>query len=277
MHFNVNMLCDNCNNITIKTFHSKIPPQKREYREHHHTECELSLFISGSGLYSVHGITYEFQPGDIFLFGSNEAHCITEVYENLDLLNIHFEPKLLWEHPETIDLLNIFVARNKSFRNKFTDQSLQKLILDLETELYQKHDCYKIQVRCILFSALVHILRNYDYIDSSKIIASPSSVTNGLKKAINYINENLVNNLTLKDIAAVACMTQTYFSAIFKKYNGISPWEYITIKRVEKSIELLKSTDKTKLEIAELSGFQSSSNFYKTFKKITGKHPNDFK
>ena len=71
-------------------------------------------------------------------------------------------------------------------------------------------------------------------------------------------------------------MTQTYFSSVFKKFNGVSPWEYITIKRVEMAIELLKSTDMTKLEIAEKCGFKSSANFYKAFNNITGKKPKDF-
>ena len=62
----------------------------------------------------------------------------------------------------------------------------------------------------------------------------------------------------------------------FKKFNGISPWEYITIKRVENAVELIKNTNMTKLEIAEKCGFSSSSNFYKAFFNITGKKPSDY-
>ena len=68
-------------------------------------------------------------------------------------------------------------------------------------------------------------------------------------------------------------MSKSYFSTIFKKYNGISPWDYITIKRVEKAVTLLKTTDKTKLEIAQSCGFNSPANFYKAFLRITGKSP----
>ena len=63
---------------------------------------------------------------------------------------------------------------------------------------------------------------------------------------------------------------------VFKKFNGVSPWEYITIKRVERAIELLRTTDLTKLEIADQCGFTSSSNFYKAFFHVTGKKPGDF-
>ena len=61
-----------------------------------------------------------------------------------------------------------------------------------------------------------------------------------------------------------------------KKLNGISPWEYITIKRVERAVEMLKTTDLTKLEIAERCGFSGSSNFYKAFAHVTGKKPGDY-
>ena len=97
-----------------------------------------------------------------------------------------------------------------------------------------------------------------------------------MKQVIAYIAENLDKKIQLKEIADVACMSETYFSSVFKKFNGISPWDYITIKRVEKAISLLKTSDLNKLEIAELCGFSSSSNFYKAFFKITGKTPSDY-
>lgn len=92
-----------------------------------------------------------------------------------------------------------------------------------------------------------------------------------------YIEDNLESNLTLGELAKIACMSQTYFSAVFKKYNGISPWNYIIIKRIDKAIFLLKTTDLKIIDVASQCGFSSSSNFYKEFKTITGKQPNDFR
>ena len=63
---------------------------------------------------------------------------------------------------------------------------------------------------------------------------------------------------------------------MFKKLNGISPWDYIVLKRIEKAIELLETTDKNKIDIAEMCGFTSSSNFYKAFAKVTGKTPTEY-
>ncbi len=272
------ILADDFNRTVIKTYHSKLLPQSRKYLEHHHTECELSLFLSGKGVYSVKGKQYNFSEGDIFLFGSNEAHCITEIHEEMDVLNIHFEPKLLWEHSENAELLGLFTARGDGFSNRFSDQSgfLKNGILSLEDELTLKPLCYSISTRCILFSMLIFMIRNYNCVQKDKLCTAQYSVTKSLNKTIHYIDEHLGEHLILKDLSNVACMTPTYFSSVFKKFNGVSPWKYITIKRVEKAIEMLKSTDMTKLEIAECCGFSSSSNFYKAFVSITGKKPGDY-
>ena len=272
------VLRDDYDRIIMKSYHSVLLPQRREYNEHHHTECELAVFLEGKGRYTVHGREYEFCKGDVFLFGSNEAHCITEIEEKMELLNIHFEPKLLWERSDSVELLNLFAARSKSFSNRFTgeDSFLGQAVSAIEREIAEPLPCAVITAKCQLFSVLVHIIRHYDCIDPEKVINSHSSLTKSLKKAINYINENLSAKLTLEEIASVACMTPTYFSSVFKKFNGVSPWEYITIKRVERAIEMLRSTDMTKLEIAGACGFSSSSNFYKAFLNITGKKPGFF-
>jgi len=264
-------------NFIIMSYHSTLSPQKREYREHHHTECEISLFLSGRGVYSVHGNRHIFAPGDVFLFGSNEAHCITEIYEDMEVLNIHFEPRLLWEHSETVELLNLFAARSKSFSNQFPcDETLRQTLLTLEAELSQENPCRTVTCKYLLFSALVHLIRNYDCVAPERILTVPSVTIRSLRHAVDYIHEHLETKLTLKEIADVACMTPTYFSSVFKKYNGVSPWEYITIKRVERALDMLRSTDMTKLEIAERCGFSSSSNFYKAFVHVTGKTPSAY-
>ena len=279
MKFNENILTDDNGNTIMKVFHSTVESGKRVFREHHHTECELSAFIAGSGVYFVEGKEYTYSDGDMFLFGSNEAHCITDVYSELNLLNIQFEPRILWEHPENIELLSLFNMRNKSFSNKFScsDKTLESIILNIEKEITEKLPGYKVKLKYLLFSALIHIMREYDYIKYEKSFTNYGTTIQKLKEAMIYIDNNIENKIALKEIADVACMTQTYFSAVFKKFNGISPWNYITIKRVENAISLIKTTDMTIHEIAEKCGFSSSSNFYKAFFKVTGKTPKEYK
>ena len=278
MRFNENIFYDKNNNPIIKTFHSSVLPGKRLYTAHHHTECELSLFVSGSGIYSVKDKKYTFNKGDMFLFASDEAHCITEIYEELNLLNIHFEPRILWEQPENIELLGLFNARNSDFVNKFStkDEALKNIICDIEKELSEKKPGYKTETRYKLFSALIHIIRHYNYTETNSISSQKTAIIQSLEDAMEYIHAHLYEQLTLKEIADTAHMTENHFSYVFKKFNGIPPWNYIMIKRVEAAIELLKTTKLPKIEIAEKCGFTSSSNFYKAFRQITGKQPKDY-
>ena len=265
------------NRPIIKSYHSRVKPHKRIYREHYHTECELSLVAEGRGKYAVNGKEYEFSAGDVFLFGGNEMHFITDIYSDLNLLNLHFEPSLLWEHPDGNMLLSLFFARTAAFSNHFPSEAfIADKITSIERELHERQIGYETECRQLLFSALIHMLRHYGCIDKTEYTENDYSTAKKLKQAILYIDENLEQKLRLDELARIACMSETYFSTVFKRFNGISPWEYIAIKRVEKAICLLKTSNMSKLEIAEACGFTSSSNFYKMFSRITGKTPSDY-
>lgn len=271
-------LNDKRGNPVLKSFYSTVNRGKREYREHHHTECELSTIISGNGIYSVGRKEYSFSEGDVFLFGGDEVHCLTDISDNFLILNIQFRPQLLWSDSDAFSVLRIFFARNNRFENKlanngYTEEIHNKILL-LNKELSDRRDGYALMVKYILYSSLLTIVREYDYIDLSEEYTYLKSSIKSMRTALDYIDNNLFDAaLSLSDIAACASMSPTYFSGTFKKMNSVSPWEYITVKRVEKAVELLKTTDLTKLDIAQRCGFSSSSNFYKAFSKVTGKTP----
>lgn len=272
------LLTDEADNLVIKAYHSMLPPQSRAYQAHHHTECELSFFFRGSGVYRMGDKCCEFRAGDVFLFGSNEAHCITEIREDMDLLNFHFEPRILWEHVECGQVLDLFTARSEGFRNRFPagDPVLADKLCSLERELTEQQVGCMVNAKYLLFSTLIHMIRQYDCVDPEKAVGSHCVPVQSLKAAMQHIHQHLNEPITLKELADIAHLTPTYFSSLFKRYNGVSPWKYITIKRVEQAIGLLRSTDMTKVEIAGRCGFSSLSNFYAAFASVTGKKPGDY-
>lgn len=279
MRYGEERLNDKSGKFLLKAFYSSVPEGKREYREHHHAECELSTIISGSGVYTAGEKEYTFRSGDVFLFGGDEVHCLTDISDNFLLLNIQFNPRLLWTDSDAFSALRIFFSRNERFenrieRNECTKEIHEKIIL-LREELAQKHDGFAMMAKYLLYSALITLTREYDYIDRSEDFTYLKNNVKPMRAALDFIDENLEMPLSLKSIAAKASMSPTYFSAVFKKMNSVSVWEYIKIKRVEKAVGLLKTTDLTKLDIAERCGFSSSSNFYKAFKNVTGKTPSE--
>lgn len=172
-----------------------------------------------------------------------------------------------------MDVRRANTAKNSSVNAVF---STTIKILSTANEISKSSPSHNVAARCFLLLALTHILRNYDYTNPTSELTTSDTMPEKLRCAMEYIDSNIEKELTLSNIAKTAFMSQNYFSSVFKKYNGISPWEYITIKRVERAVVLLRTTSLTKLEIAEKCGFSSSSNFYKAFEKITGKTPTDF-
>ena len=139
----------NNENYLLRLFYSVAKPSKREYREHHHTELEISLIKQGSGTYTVKDRQYDIIPGDIFLFGTHEVHYITDIAESgeMRLMNIHFEPRFIWaSQNELFDAkyLKIFFDRSEGFENRLdranpaTDE-IRRLLTDIENEAESKN------------------------------------------------------------------------------------------------------------------------------------------
>ena len=72
----------------LKLYHSAVMPEKRGYRNHHHAEFEIGLIKAGTGIYKVGEREYPIQKGDIFLFSTDEHHCITEISGNEEMLPV---------------------------------------------------------------------------------------------------------------------------------------------------------------------------------------------
>ena len=72
-------------------------------------------------------------------------------------------------------------------------------------------------------------------------------------------------------------MSATYFSARFKEMTGINFTDYVARTRVEKARNLLLNPHRRVGEVAFEVGFQSLSQFNRTFKKVAGQSPRDYR
>ncbi|MEY8338555.1 response regulator [Lachnospiraceae bacterium 62-35] len=101
----------------------------------------------------------------------------------------------------------------------------------------------------------------------------PNSV---VYKARRYIEGNYQNpNLRIDDVANHVFINPSYFSTIFSRECQISFGDYLTKIRMEKALQLLKTTNQKVYEIAEQVGYQNVSWFNVAFKKYTGMKPGD--
>lgn len=269
----------------LKVFPSSVPPERNTYSEHHHTAFEITMVLSGSGVYATKSSEFEFRSGDIFFFSTDEVHWIKRLDCCVNFMNIHFEPRFIWSDNVGIsntELIKIFFNRKENPINKIDNKDesaelIRNLIFKMEEEGNNKKQEYETMLKIHLMNILVEMMRSYGGQLTEQDMSYSSQTIRYMEKAINYISEHLESDLTLEELADVARMSKTYFCCQFRKLNGISPWEYITIKRIEKAIFLIESTDLTRLEIAVKCGYNNTSNFYYAFKKVTGKTPGDYK
>lgn len=92
-----------------------------------------------------------------------------------------------------------------------------------------------------------------------------------------YINEHLCEDLTLEMVADVAGFSKYHFSRIFKEHSGYNYYDYLSFQRIKSAETLLLNKNLTIIEVALHSGFSSLTTFNRTFKKIKGCTPTEYR
>ena len=98
-----------------------------------------------------------------------------------------------------------------------------------------------------------------------------------LRRVLEYINDNLTEDLTLAEIAHVAGMNPHYLSRAFRQSTGIPPHRYVINCRVEKAKRLLADDELPLVEVGLTVGFQNQSHFTTLFHKLTGVTPKAYR
>lgn len=98
-----------------------------------------------------------------------------------------------------------------------------------------------------------------------------------LQKVINCIDAHLNWDLSLIELARLVDMSPYHFSRLFKKTTGISPYQYLINRRIERVTHLLASTNLCIAEIARLTGFSSHSHLCLMFRKHMSVSPNHYR
>lgn len=98
-----------------------------------------------------------------------------------------------------------------------------------------------------------------------------------LEKAMQYIAENCEKNLTVRDVANVINISQSYLWKLFSENSSLTFNEYLTMCRVRKAIRLLADEQMRIYEIAEACGYKDARYFSNVFRKIVGVNPTEYR
>lgn len=149
-------------------------------------------------------------------------------------------------HPIHIDKIS------STFAKKIEMQTSEKGISTLFKEMARK---YALTVKN-------HSLKGY-----SKMV----------RRVMIQVDTDLASKLSLSAQARLLNVNPNYLSTVFKKETGQTLTEYVTSKRIEHAVFLLNSTNMQIQTIAQYCGIPDICYFTKTFKKIVGKTPTEYK
>ena len=98
-----------------------------------------------------------------------------------------------------------------------------------------------------------------------------------LRRVVDYIEDNIVEDLSLKDMAAIAAMSPYHFARAFKAATDASPLQYVINARIERAKAMLKSTRLPISEIAFRAGYRHLGHFSRHFKSRVGTTPGAYR
>jgi AraC-like DNA-binding protein len=98
-----------------------------------------------------------------------------------------------------------------------------------------------------------------------------------LLRARDAMDRAYADPLDVRAVAAVAHVSPAHFSRTFRAVFGETPHRYLQRRRVERSMFLLRETDRTVTDICFDVGFSSLGTFSRTFHEIVGETPSRYR
>jgi AraC family transcriptional regulator len=98
-----------------------------------------------------------------------------------------------------------------------------------------------------------------------------------LKRVLGYIEEHCLDDITVADLADVACLSMFHFIRAFAKAMGTPPHRYISRRRLEAAKDLMAGGRMSLAEIALICQFSSASSFARAFKRAMGITPAEYR
>ena len=98
-----------------------------------------------------------------------------------------------------------------------------------------------------------------------------------LLRARDAMDRAYAEPLDVPAVAAVAHISPAHFSRTFRQVFGETPHRYLQRRRVERSMFLLRETDRSITDVCLDVGFTSLGTFSRTFTKIVGETPSHYR
>ena len=258
------MLSDN-----FEFFHYKDNgPLEVEY--HKHDFFEIYFLISGEVTYVIEGKSYTLKPWDIILINNKELHKPIINHGSI------YERIVIWVDPDFISKIgtsdsDLNMCFESTLKNKYNLLRPGTEILNIIKVILGKlnrilfTDSFGSEILKELYLTELIVFLNRAYTDTDLVdIGDDVTYNSKINEIINYINQNLAKDLSLDVLSSRFYSSKYHLLREFKKHTGYTPHEYITLKRLITSKELLRS-GMSITDVCHECGFNNYSNFIRSF------------
>lgn len=253
-------------------------PPKVEF--HQHPFYELFFFLNGNVNYTIEGKTYKLRPGDILLTNSLDIHR-PEIFPGKP-----YERIVVWledgffEQLRTggDDLASCFAdAARKDYRRVRPGHGSLIRLRTLCDKISEAQGSRALGSHTLVYAYLCEFLVEVCrcYFETSDLLREEVTEDRKINSILDYINQNISMNLSLDDISGKFYVSKFYLSRQFKRFTGMSIYQYIIKKRVTISRDLLRGGASVTSACMEC-GFNDYSNYLKAFKREFSCNPSEY-
>ncbi|KOY67725.1 AraC family transcriptional regulator [Clostridium sporogenes] len=264
----------------FRFFHLK-DKKDMEFELHYHDFNKIIVFISGNVSYLIEGKAYKLKPWDILFVSSNDLHkVIINNDEPYERIIIWVNSKFLEMHNKNNNnLLTCFQLSSKLKINLFRMEEhnislIKHTLFSLESATKDK-EFGNIVLKNSLFIQLMVYLNRLFMKNTSHIEKNDIEYDKQIEEIINYIKENLQENLSIDTLSSKFFINKYYLMHKFKSQTGYTVHKYIQQKRLTFSKSLIIKGHKI-TEVYIKCGFGDYSSFIRAFKKAYGISPKDY-
>lgn len=251
---------------------------------HWHSEIEIQIFTQGNANITIDNSEVHINENDILIIPSQSIHFgfSSSPHIKNHTLIFHIEALCPQNRENSVQkYFNPFINRTASLpyvihpSDKGYDD-IRFCIDEIIRIVKAKPTCYELMISNRLTGLFIHLYsNNYVSIKVNNTISDKNYLA--VRDAIAFIEKNYSKPLTVDELASNAGFSKSRFMSIFKEYTNITCKRYINLYRLESSLQLLKDTDNTVLNIAISSGYNNISLFNREFKKVYGVTPLEYR
>lgn len=117
----------------------------------------------------------------------------------------------------------------------------------------------------------------FDYAERIQEVRKDKIISLHIRKCINYIYEDFNADLSIRGLAGLTGLNESYLAKLFKKETGQTVKNYVTAAKMDTAQNLLKYSDLSIAMIATSLGYSSQSAFTYAFRKFTGMTPKKYR